>query len=650
MKRTAENTEVSSSGQTTIKLSAKFFTAFCFCLLLLAFSGCNQIQSPKPEPFVGEVAPPRKQEFRWSNGKMPKSFDPALASASPETDIVRAIYEGLTDIDSKTLAPVPAIAAKWSASADFKTWTFQLRQDAKWSNGENVTAQDFVKSWKRLTELGEKVGQRDLLKNIVGMDTKNVLPVFASETPNKLPKTEPKAENKKTGNNESVSEKTESEKTEAQPVKAAEQTAIPQAEPQKKPSLAKNNPQAVAAKFGVEAIDNYTLKITLNQPDKEFPELVAHPIFRPVYGDGKDFESLDAQTVTNGAFKVAELEKNSLVLERSPDYWNKDQVKLERVRFVPTENAENALEAYRAGEIDAITNANLEPLALKLLTPYDDFRRVKHNALNFYEFNLNQEPYADRRVREALAIAIERERLTEGDMDGATEPALSFSPFETDDQLNQDVSKARKLLADAGFADGEDFPAIRLLVNRNNVQQKIARSIAAMWKKNLKIDTEIIIKDQADFDNAVQIGDYDIVRRGIVLPTTDETANMLNMFPANRQIVQPSVENTAKNQILTDKTAESKLDFSKILEEHAQPETEIASAAPIHERALILTEQEALLQLPAIPLYFPTSYSLVKPYVQGFELNELDAVSLKDVQIDSNWQPSGAENKSNGNN
>lgn len=235
-------------------------------------------------------------------------------------------------------------------------------------------------------------------------------------------------------------------------------------------------------------------------------------------------------------------------------------------------------------------------------------------------------------------------------MDGATEPALSFSPFETDDQLNQDVSKARKLLADAGFADGEDFPAIRLLVNRNNVQQKIARSIAAMWKKNLKIDTEIIIKDQADFDNAVQIGDYDIVRRGIVLPTTDETANMLNMFPANRQIVQPSVENTAKNQILTDKTAESKLDFSKILEEHAQPETEIASAAPIHERALILTEQEALLQLPAIPLYFPTSYSLVKPYVQGFELNELDAVSLKDVQIDSNWQPSGAENKSNGNN
>lgn len=645
MKLRAVKSGGSGNWQITTKLSVKILAACCFCLLLLSISGCNQIQSPKPEPFIGEVAPPRKQEFRWSNGKMPRSFDPALAAASPETDVVRAIYEGLTDVDSKSLAPVPAIAAKWSASADYKTWTFQLRQDAKWSNGENVTAQDFVKSWKRLTELGEKVGQRDLLKNIVGMDTKNVLPVFASETANSLPKNE----SKNAVSKEPLAEKTETANTENQQNKAANSTENPSAESRKTPSLAKNNSQ-IAAKFGVEAIDDYTLKVTLNQPDKEFPELVAHPIFRPVYGDGKEFESLNAQIVTNGAFKIVELEKNTLVLERSADYWNKNNVKLERVRFVPTENAENALEAYRAGNIDAITNANLEPLALKLLTPYDDFRRVKHSALNFYEFNLSRKPYSDRRVREALAIAVERERLTEGDMDGATEPALSFSPFEKDEQLDQDTSKAKRLLADAGFADGENFPAIRLLVNRNNVQQRIARSIAAMWKKNLRIETEIIVKDQGDFEDAVQVGDYDIVRRGIVLPTTDETANMLNMFPANRQIVQPAAEMPAKNQILTDKTAESSLDFSKILEEPAHQENENSSVAQVHERAVILTEAEAFLQLPAIPLYFPTSYSLVKPYVQGFELNELDAISLKDVQIDSNWQPAGAENISNGKN
>src|SRR5215218_6253694 len=120
-------------------------------LVVFAFflSGCSEIRSPKPEPFIGQPAAPRKQEFRWSNGKMPKSFDPARASASPETDIVRALYEGLTDLDPKNLKPVPAISTKWTASEDFKSWTFQLRSDAKWSNGESVTAQDFVRSWKR---------------------------------------------------------------------------------------------------------------------------------------------------------------------------------------------------------------------------------------------------------------------------------------------------------------------------------------------------------------------------------------------------------------------------------------------------------------------------------------------------------------------
>ena len=235
---------------------------------------------------------------------MPKSFDPALASASPETDIVRALYEGLTDVDSKSLAPVPAIASKWMASADFKTWTFQLRQDAKWSNGENVTARDFVKSWKRLTELGDKVGQRDLLKNIVGMDTKNVLPVFADESPNTLPKNEPK----NSVNKEQSAEKNETAKAENLQNKETNSTETPIAESQKIPSLAKNNSQNVVAKFGVEAIDDYTLKVSLNQPDKEFPELVAHPIFRPIYGDGKDFEALNAQIVTNGAFNISELE------------------------------------------------------------------------------------------------------------------------------------------------------------------------------------------------------------------------------------------------------------------------------------------------------------------------------------------------------
>lgn len=100
---------------------------------------------------------------------MPKSFDPALASAPPETDIVRAVYEGLTETDAKTLQAVPAIAVEWKSSDDFKTWTFTLRKDARWSNGERVTAKDFARSWKRLAAMGGRVSHQELLRNIVGL-------------------------------------------------------------------------------------------------------------------------------------------------------------------------------------------------------------------------------------------------------------------------------------------------------------------------------------------------------------------------------------------------------------------------------------------------------------------------------------------------
>src|SRR5438045_4433102 len=125
-------------------------------------ASCSEIQRPQPEPFVAETVPPAKQEFRWSNGKLPKSFDPARAAAAPETDVVRALFEGLTELDPRTLEAVPAAAEKWTASDDQRNWTFHLRKGARWSNGKRVTANDFVVSWKRLIALGDKTAHREL--------------------------------------------------------------------------------------------------------------------------------------------------------------------------------------------------------------------------------------------------------------------------------------------------------------------------------------------------------------------------------------------------------------------------------------------------------------------------------------------------------
>ena len=215
---------------------------------------------------------------------------------------------------------------------------------------------------------------------------------------------------------------------------------------------------------------------------------------------------------------------------------------------MPTKDADSALEAYKKGEIDAVTNANFEPLALKILTPFFDFKRTTHSALNFYEFNRKTEPFNDRRVREALAISIDRERLTDDELEGASLPASNFLPFgDFDGRLNlkQEVGKAKQLLEKAGFANGEGFPTIKLVINRNNVQKRIANSIAKMWKQNLNIETEVIVKEFDELETYRKEGLYDLIRRGVVFPTADETANMLAIFPPK---LTPKKKNKEKKQ------------------------------------------------------------------------------------------------------
>ena len=134
-------------------------------LACIVIPGCGNLERPGNSPYFADVVPPAKQELRWSNGKLPKSFDPAMAAVPPETDIVRAIYEGLTVTDPKTLEAAPAVAEKWSSSDGYRIWKFELRRDTKWTNGKSVTAYDFVHAWTRLADLGEAAAHPELLHN-----------------------------------------------------------------------------------------------------------------------------------------------------------------------------------------------------------------------------------------------------------------------------------------------------------------------------------------------------------------------------------------------------------------------------------------------------------------------------------------------------
>ncbi|CAN5316062.1 hypothetical protein BH20ACI2_BH20ACI2_14500 [soil metagenome] len=629
-------TDRSVSERITRRLS---LTALGLFYLLAA--GCNQIERPNIEPFYAVSVPPRIQELRWTNGKSPSSYDPARAASSPETDLIRATYEGLTELDSKTLKPIPAVAVSWRSTEDLRTWTFHLRREAKWSNGEPVTAQDFVRSWKRLLELGEQTANNHLFQNIVGMDTwDSPKDRRGGETLDFLRSPPPDNE---TSPSTSAPDNRELPRSQPAimptPSRLVLETVLPVED--------KGDLKDLDKKFGVTAVEDYVLRVTLSIPDKDFPKLVANPIFSPVFGDGVNFEASpkDPEAPTNGPFRIIRSEQGSITLGRSESYWNKDSIRLTQVRLVAAATAEAALDAYRKGEVDVVTNAPFEPVAIKLLTPFEDFRRTPHNAVNFYEVNTDRHPFSDRRIRQALAFSIDREKLTYGDLQGTTQPASSYSPLrqKRTDNYAFDIKKATDLLEKAGYPGGNGFPPIRLVINRNDVQQRVAASIARMWKQTLNLDAVIIVKEASEMDEVRRTGDFDLLRRGVVLPTNDELVNLA------------AVRGTGRKGLAAAKK-EPALVSGRPLPTATQSELEIGSeslpAVPTADDDIVDIPEipdgtdEALFEMTAIPLYFPTSYSLIKPYIRGFELNGLDAPSLKEVSIDIDWQPGKPENES----
>ena len=536
--------------------------AVCFLVLAVTFAGC--LAGHEPTTYYGRVIVPRSQEFRWSDGGLPQTFDPAFAAAPPDTDAVRALFEGLTDFDPQTLVPVPAVAKRWESSQDNRVWIFYLREDAKWSNGENVTAADFVRSWQRTLKIGPLAPHTELLSNIEGALAKNVAP-----------------------------------------------------KPAKNGTASESEPHA----FGAEAVNEHVLRVRLLEGDGNFPALVAHPVFRPVkVASPETTRRLEVnELVSNGAFLFSGADNERVLLEPSKTYWDVASVSLQKVAFVSSANTEQALAAYRNGEIDAVTNAPFEPVALKLLSGFEDFRRSTFGALTYYSFNIAQEPFDDVRVREALAIAIDRERVSREHLGGATEPAGKFLPsamsgekpvVDKAELLEQDITRARALLAQAGFPDGEGFPVIRLLINRNDQQRVVAQAIASMWSSVLNVQTQIFIKNWDEYEAAIKAGEYDVVRRGMVMQTTDEMTNLKMLFDRDPGPV---------------------------------PAASVAPGEPARENvqlpkvATISSEDEALKELRAVPIYFASSFALVKPYVTGFDGNVLDAPSLKRTRLNTQW-------------
>jgi oligopeptide transport system substrate-binding protein len=391
------------------------------------------------------------------NGAEPESVDPAIVTGQPEGRLVLALFEGLVAHNPKA-EPVPGVAERWEISPDGRKYTFYLRPNAKWSNGDPVTAADFYESWKRtLTPetTSEYAYQLYYIRN---------------------------AEDFHSGK-----------------LKDFSQVGL-----------------QVIDERTLEV--NLTSPTPFFLDLCAFTTLMPVPIkIIQKYGDD-DWIKPD-YIVSNGPYRLKEWRINHRVrLEINPHYWDHANVGLKIIDALPTSQASTAYNMYHSGAADLILDKGLVPgNLLSVLRNRPDFHSSPFLGNYFYRFNVTRKPFNDARVRRAFALAINKKRIVEKITRAGEQIADSLVPpgipgYVSPPGLGYDPAAARKLLEEAGYPDGKGFPTISLLFNQSELHQPIATEIQAMLKAELGIPVELHQQEWKVYLNSMSSLDFDLAR------------------------------------------------------------------------------------------------------------------------------------------
>ena len=464
-----------------------------FVPLLLLVSGCA---TPAAESgFFGKVEPPEGQVLRYISGSEPETLDPQFGTGLPEARIYLALYEGLTEYDPKTTQPIPAIAERWDVNADASEFVFHLRQNARWSNGDPITAHDFVYSFRRALAPAFASRNAYMAYYILYAQGFNEGGVFVRDPQYSMP-------------GGFVLDKDVAGESEWRLVlpgdESARQKAI-SASPRLQSAVAGKEFVPVRAEdLGVTAVDEHTLRITLTQGAPFFVGMMAHQLFRPVHR--ATVEKYGARwtepenIVTSGPFLLKEWRPyDRLVVVPNPMYWDAAAVRLREIRFYPISEQTTMMNLYKAGEVDAIYNHTVPSSWLPLIRGMKDYMDAPENSIEYYAINTARPPMDDVRVRKAFNMAIDKEALAAFRV--VVKALTAFTPegiFPGYPQPRGDgfnVARARDLLAEAGYRDGSGnydatlFPAgdVEILYNTLEANRQTAEFIQAQWKQNLGI-------------------------------------------------------------------------------------------------------------------------------------------------------------------
>ena len=535
---------------------------FWFCCVIAGFScwsGCRK-PDPKASPGAPVAGAGPRTELNYGNGTEPQDIDPQVVTGVPENKIVNALFEGLVAEGPTGSDTVGGVAERWDISPDGRVYTFFLRTTAKWSNGDPITAQDFVASYRRMLtpSLGAEYAYK--LHHVVGAEAYN------------------KGELKD------------------------------------------------FTQVGFAAPDAHTLRITLKHRAPFLIEAMKHYSWFPVHiPTVEKFGGLARKgsawtrpenLVGNGPFVLKEWRPNQrIVVTRSPTYWDRATVKLETINFLPTESIDTEERMFRTGQLDRTNELPNAKIATYQRDYAASYRQDPYFGVYFYRLNVTKAPLNDKRVRRALALAIDRESLVRNVTRGGQQPAYNFCPpsplFTSNARIEGDLAEAKRLLAEAGFPGGKGFPKVDILYNTSENHRAIAEAIQQMWRTRLGVEIGLANQEWKVYLDSQDTLNYDLCRAGWIADYTDPNTFM-DLW----------VTGGGNND-----TGWSNASYDALVRESLAAGSEAERLAIYQKLEKILADE-----LPVIPIYFYTRVFAVNPKLR-YVPNAIDNRSWKFVEF-----------------
>jgi oligopeptide transport system substrate-binding protein len=625
----------------------------------LTAAGC----SGDTGPYLGNVdrGPTDPTTLTINGVAEPQHLDPALAGDNLSSQLIHALFEGLTTPHPRDMHPVQGVAQRWERSDDGRIYRFHLRPDARWSDGRPVVSRDFVVAWRRLIRPETGAGAApDLypVKNAERINQSSIRVARRDLEVRPLPGGNPGARVAK-GEAVLVIERPKEAQT---GTLIARFRDLPTFTPGAPALVTDSAPIGLVdqadlgpgdALLGVRATDDLTLDVELERPTPYFLDLTSRRSLVPVREDVVErfVGAADAERwtrpehmVNNGPFVLEKwVFRDAITMKPNPHFWAKDAIRIQKVSWLQIDSAFTAMNLYKTGELDVFGSSTGIPLkSMELIEGKEDVRRFPLLISYWYELNTRVRPFDDVRVRRALDLALDK-RVLERLLRGTVSLAAHYVPEITGGGYGEALAaertagrdpfgdrsfapeQARVLLGEAGYpveVSGDErrargFPAVEVLYNEDEGHRSIAIAIQDMWRREIGVRVTLRGEEFKVMLDDVRSGRFQIVR-GVWIGDFNHPHTFLETFRSS------SPQNA---------TGWSDPAFDAMLGRAA------ATSDPRESLRLYrLAEQIALEGTARIPLFFPSGTTLVKPWVKGFYGNGQVLDLVRWMWIDPAWK------------